>query len=170
MNDPLYEDLRLLFVSILEFQELRNTHRNNHAKMSYNLYLSLPPEIRDKEYLPAIPKHMIPRLRVPYPPLKRYMYESEAIKDLWQDNLELGKQPDPRLPRHPLCFLDPGELQFDLNCNQSAIFRDPANGEIIAMVIRNFLPFTHKSILNWVDGVVVQGAGLRRSIRVSTFQ
>lgn len=143
INNTLYENLRPLFVTILEFQELRNRHRNEHAKISYNLYLSLPPQIRDKEYLPAIPQYEVSKLQLPYPPLKHYIYESEPIKNLWQHYLEKGKQPDLRLPRYPLSFLDPGNLQFDLTCNKSAVFRDPANGEIVGMVIRNFLPSTY---------------------------
>jgi len=85
---------------------------------------------------------------------------------LWYHHLQTAKQPDPRLPRYPLCFLDSCNLQIDLDGSQSAIFQDPENGEIVGMVMRNFLPSSYESILHWVDSVVVQGADLRRSIRL----
>jgi hypothetical protein len=169
------EPYNTLFTSLLRaiqiLQNNKSQYRQKRALLSYNLYLSLPPDKRDNEFLSSLPTIALSKLSKPeiYPPPNHWIYESEEIRALWQDHLLYGRQPDSRLRRHPLLKLEENRLKLDLTGSQSAIIQDEATGEIVAMVYRNFMPGTYHSIIEWINQTIMASITRKRSARVSSY-
>ena len=74
-------------------------YRQRRALLSFNLYLSLPPDKRANELLSSLPAIALSKMSKPeiYPPSNDLIYASKQIRALWQDHLFHGKQPDSRL-------------------------------------------------------------------------
>jgi hypothetical protein len=54
-------------------------------------------EQKDK-YIAGIPVNVVEPLSKSYPPLGRWVYESDEIYDKWQEHLQCGKQHDSHIP------------------------------------------------------------------------
>jgi hypothetical protein len=129
--------------------------------------LQLSPRNRE-EYLQgifqSIPTYKVSALSKPYPPIGHWMYESDEIADLWRYHLEKGKQPDARIKRKPLMYLDPEKLVHDLKPDQSGLFFGE-DGDVDCYVLRNFCK--DNRVLVSVDNTIKENVGAKKSIRVS---
>ena len=127
-----------LLRAIQTLQNNKSHYRKKRPLLSYNLYLGLPPDKRDNEFLSSLPAIALPKLSKPeiYSPPNHWIYESEEIRALWQDHVLHGKQPDSRLRRDPLLKLEENQLQLDIAGSQSSLIQDEATGEIVANVFR----------------------------------
>jgi hypothetical protein len=120
--------------------------------------------IEEKQcYLSTIPRHDVEELAEPYPPLGHWMHESDRIRELWENHLMHGKQPDKRKKRLPMLRLDPSKLALNIQRNKSALVY--AGGKLRAVVLRDFCP--SKEACEWVDNTIEENAACRKSIRVS---
>jgi len=139
--------------------------------LSYNLYLSLPPDKRDNEFLSSLPAIALSKLSKPeiYSHPNHWIYESEEIRALWQKHLLHGKQPDSRLRRHLVLKLEENRLKLDIAGSQSAIIQDEATGEIVAMVYRNFMPGNYHSIIESINYTIMASIARKKSARVSSY-
>jgi hypothetical protein len=120
-------------------------------------------EAQRHEYLSQLPHIQVNQLTKPYPPQGYWIYESDAIRDQWEDHIKYGRQPDERKKRLPLMMLDEAELALDLGHDESALLFD--GEQLVGVIIRNFCPILNS--LNWVDGVAEDATKSRKSIRVS---
>ena len=170
-QEPYNTDFAPLLHSIQTLQNNKSQYRQKRALLSDNLYLSLPPDKRDNEFLSSLPAIALSKLSKPeiYPSPNHWIYESEEIRALWQDHLLHGRQPDPRLRRHPFLKLEENRLKLNIPGSQSTIIQDEATGEIVAMVYRNFMPGAYHSIIEWINQTIMASIARKRSARVSSY-
>ena len=170
--DPSEHDLDTslepLLAAVQTFRTNRLQHRKEHEFLTRHLHFTLSPANRDSGYLFQIRIIFISRLPTPYPPTNHYIYETEEIGQLWYHQTQIAPQPDPRRARSPMHSLQPSLLQYDLGPDESAIFVDQETQKVVAMVCRNAIGHEVQQIVEWVDSVVVQGAKLKQTARVSS--
>ena len=121
-------------------------------------------DARRDQYLSTIPTIIVDELPEAYPPIGRWMFESESIARKWRHHITKGRQPDARYPRLPMLKLDAQRLAHDVDASESRIFITKA-GNLVAAVLRDICP--DDEVLTWVDAVIVDTVRLRKSIRVS---
>jgi len=160
-----------LLRAIQTLQNNKSQYRQKRALLSYNIYLSLPPDKRDNKFLSSLPAIALSKLSKPeiYPPPNHWIYESEEIRALWQDHLLHGKQPDSRLRRHPFLILEENRLKLDITGSQSGIIQDEATGEIVAMLYRNFMPGNYYSIIECINHTIMASIARKGSARVCSY-
>lgn len=110
-----------------------------------------------------IPIYTVKRKVVPYPPLRHWVVESQAIWDLWSYKICKARQPDTRINRKAMHMLDPAKLDHDLTGDKSAIYEDE-DGKLVAMAISQFCK--EEKVLHWVNEIVLLNVALARNIRV----
>jgi hypothetical protein len=115
-----------------------------------------------QEYLSTIPRHDVKQPAEPYPPLGHWMYESDHIRDLWEDHIMHGPQPDKRKKRLPMLRFDPSKLSLDIPWHESGLIY--VGGTLRAVVLRDFCP--SKEACEWVDNTIGETTACRSSIRV----
>jgi hypothetical protein len=136
-----------------------------HKEVKQKLWLSPKGNNpRLQNFLAGIPTYQVDVLDKPYPPLGYWIYESDAIKNIWEDFLRFGRQPDPRLSRKPPMMLDVSKLEHDVEANESAIFKD--GDDIVLIVMRDFCKDAR--VVQWIDNVIKEYVGYTKSVRVST--
>jgi len=170
-QEPYNNSFTPLLRAIQAFQDNKTQYKQKRNLLAYNLYLSLPPKVRDEQFLSesSIPFFTLSKLSKTetYPPPNHWIYESQEIRALWEQHLLYGKQADSRLKRNPLLALEKGRLKLDIGGSQSAIIHDEATGEIVGMVYRNFMPGQYYSILEWINRTILTSIGRKKSARVS---
>lgn len=119
--------------------------------------------MRRDQFLSTIPIFTVKPLDAPYPPLGHWVYESESIRAKWAYHITKGPQPDKRKKRLPMMALDPALLAFDVDATESRIFTTES-GELAGIVLRDFC--LDEAALAWLDQVVLEAVGVRKSIRV----
>jgi hypothetical protein len=141
-------------------------HRNNKLDLIHRIGLNWSPATRDS-FLMGVETVSLPKLTTPYPPIKRWICESDTIDDKWRSYLQYDPraQPDKRQPRKPIFRLDPSHLSLDIGPDQSTIIYDLNTGDLIMLILRNFS--AEPNLLLHIEGVIKQAVEWRRSIRVS---
>ena len=91
--------------------------------------------------------------------------ESKEIHQLWYGYIYHGKQPDPRLKRHPFHALTPENLQLSIGPETSIIVKDKETSETILVVMRKACK-DEGAVLS-VDATVIDATKQKKSIRVS---
>lgn len=99
-----------------------------------------------------------------YPPLKHWMYETNAIKKKWKQHLTSGRRPDTRKPYLPMIKVNTNLIDHDVLPNESRRFRD-RNGTLVCGVYRKFCP--NEDVLPVVDSIVQENVSNRKNVRVS---
>ena len=102
-----------------------------------------------------------------YPPSGHDIYELAAIRQLWEQYCAAINFPDARGSWKPYHRLDPACLQHTVEEDVSTIIRDTKTNEIICVVIRNFSN-GNNNLLDWINSIIKENNGARRSIRVSS--
>lgn len=151
--------------AVERFSDIKNRRKRLKRGLIYHLGLNLNPNEREN-FLLSIETIEVQKLATHYPPKNHWVYESKLIHGLWFARTQLEKQPDKRLKRHPMHLLDTDKLQIDVPGGKSAIFIDAASGEIVAVVIRNWVPL-YNGLVQWVDEIVVDDCKRKKSARVS---
>ena len=102
-----------------------------------------------------------------YPPRGHDIYETAEIWKIWKEHRAATLYPDRRGGKtwKPLLELDPEKLQYTVKAGESVIIRDKKKGDIVGMVIRNFSN-GNESLLDWINGIILENTGLRRNVRV----
>jgi hypothetical protein len=110
------------------------------------------------------------KLKEAYPPSGHDIYETATAQQIWKEYQETAPYPDPRGGKtwKPFHKLNPQKLQHIVKENESIIIRDIATNEIICVVIRNFTN-NNRRLLDWINGVIMENNGVRRSVRVGCF-
>lgn len=117
-----------------------------------------------KKLRALISSHIVKQKIDPYPPPKHWIVENQAIWDLWNYHISEAKQSDPRITRKAMHLIDETKLDYDLGCDESAMFFDES-GELVAMVISDFCK--SEEILHWANEIVQWNVDLKKNIRVS---
>lgn len=99
-----------------------------------------------------------------YPPLKHWMYETDAIKGKWKRHLTSGRRPDTRKPYLPMIKVNPSLIDHDVPPTESRRFRD-TNGAFVCGVWRDFCP--NEEVLPAVDTIIQEAVSSRKNVRVS---
>lgn len=129
--------------SIQEMLSVFRTYTNKSSRegktrhnLSHRIGFAFPTVSRNLKVI-----HLTKRLSI-YPPLKHIVYE--------------GTRPNPYPKGEPTCGytslyckLDPNQLSYDLSPDESAIFYDPNEKKIIAVVIRDLAQSSFKFIKKW---------------------
>jgi hypothetical protein len=150
--------------AIRERDLLRKQRKDTHNRLVRELWLK-PDGARRDTFLASLPHHSVRELPRGYPPRNYFACESPDIRRLWERYLKNRRLPDKRLKRRTLRMVDLGRLKYDVKPDESGIFYD---GEGIAFfVLRNFCK--DPEVLEWVDGVVKECVGVKRSVRVSIY-
>jgi hypothetical protein len=141
------------------------THRHKKVDFINRIGLNWSPIKRDM-FFTTIKSFFLPKLETPYPVVKHWICESDAIDSKWRDYLQndLRAQPDRRRPRLPIFRMDPTKLQLDIKSDESALVYDHSTGNLILLVLRQF--GNDPNLLSHIDGVIKQSVDYRRSIRV----
>ena len=147
--------------ALFQFREHRKEKRAFKNRLITDLSLRLTTEQCNAK-LASIPVYYVDRLATPYPPLNTWVYEVDAIGEQWRHQLEHGKQVDTRQRRKPLVKLDFSKLQHNVDATSDAIFRDNKTGEIIGLVIRNFIG--REDILQWAGKIIDDSIGMKKSV------
>ncbi|KAF8230741.1 hypothetical protein L208DRAFT_1280486 [Tricholoma matsutake] len=119
--------------------------------------------IRRDQFLSTIPRMVVEPIAPAYPPLGHWVFESEVIRIKWENHITQGPQPDKQKKRLPMMALDPALLAFDVDASESCIFVTK-QGELVAIVLWDFC--TSEEALMWLDAVVLETVGVRKSIRL----
>jgi len=101
-----------------------------------------------------------------YPPLKTWVYETEAIRNRWKRRLTSGPRADIRNPYLPMMKVDLSRLDHDIPIDDSRILCD-SSGEEVCYVFRDFCP--NKNVLTAVNDTIEEAVDVRRNCRVSSF-
>lgn len=166
-NNPQHHGPLLpVYKAIEDYQEQKGRLDKLKKDFSYDICFSNNPTVR-QNFLNTIQSCDVALLDKPYPPPKQWIYENQTIYNLWPTKLQVEKQPDDRLARLPMHLLDPNQLQLDISEEKNMIFHDAKTGEIIGLVVRNWMPQTWRQTVEWVDGIVVDGCEKKKSIWVS---
>jgi hypothetical protein len=99
-----------------------------------------------------------------YPPLKHWIYETDAIKGKWKRHLTSGRRPDTRKPYLPMIKVNPSLIDHDVPPTESRRFRD-VNGNFVCGVWRDFCP--NEEVLPAVDTIIQEAVSNRKNVRVS---
>lgn len=91
------------------------------------------------------------------------MYESDEIGERWSDYLTHAPLADKRKKRHPMMKLDEAKLKYDVKPNESVMFMN--GSRIVLLTLRNFCG--DPRVVQWVDEVIKECVGVKRSVRVS---
>ena len=139
-----------------------------HRRSHFSLSVGLTPAARGQK-LAGISTILLKRCQQFYPPRAHDIYEAPATRKIWEDYRASTPYPDPRGGRtwKPLLELDPNRLQHVVKENQSTIIKDISSHEIIGIVIRNFSN-NNKKLLSWINEVIAENTGSRRSVRVGS--
>jgi hypothetical protein len=105
----------------------------------------------------------VTKLKESYPPLGHWVYESDRIGDRWHDHIMYGPLHDKRQKRCPLMKLDASMLVHDVGPNDSVILMD--GSQLVGLTFRNFCG--DPRVVHWVDEVIRECVGAKKSIRVS---
>lgn len=140
-------------------------HRRDHFGLSVGLF----PQARGRK-LANIPTVELSKLKKEYPPSGHDIYETAAAQQIWEEYQEATPYPDRRGGKtwKPFHQLDPEKLQYTVQADESVIIRDFATNEIIGVVIRNFSN-GNRRLLEWINGIIMENNGIRRSVRVGPF-
>ncbi len=118
---------------------------------------------------------VLKRLRQPYPPGKRYIADSEAIRDHWENFMKENPIAEPRQDdgikngyrRYPIHLLDRSKLKYEVKDGEAVIFRDADNGEVVGFVSTYVFP--DEEVLKVLNGTLTTHLNLTlRSVRVGT--
>ncbi|KIL54343.1 hypothetical protein M378DRAFT_92754 [Amanita muscaria Koide BX008] len=112
--------------------------------------------------LATIPILKVARLSKPYPPLHKWVCDTQEIYKLWEWWITEGPLPDNRPKRKPLLQLDWRKIRT-IPCNESARLID-GDGSLVGLVIRDFCK--EISVLNWINGLIERAVGLKKSCRI----
>lgn len=120
-------------------------------------------------FLASVPRILVKRLEVAYPPAKIWMAETSEIVHLWQDEIRTRKLKDNRLKGRATLrdveVLDTTRLQHVVREDQDCILVDSETGELVGNVFRNFSK--DPEVLQWLDDRVKFNIRHRRGARVS---
>lgn len=137
-------------------------HRRNH----FTSAVGLAPKTKGNR-LVGVDTFKVSSLKKEYPPKGHDIYETDAIRAIWEKHRKTTKYPDKRGTWKPYHKLNPDHLQHTVTADKSAIFRDSKDGQITGVVIRNFS--RRDKLLEWVNKVVIENANARKSVRVGMF-
>lgn len=115
----------------------------------------------------AVEKISMARRAVAYPPLGKWVCETDSIRKLWHYHLRYDPQADKHLPRHEPVVIAESKLDRVIEENQSCIIRDSITNEIVLIVLRDII--SDMDVLDWLDDIVGEATSTRRNIRVSRF-
>ncbi|KAI9884556.1 MAG: hypothetical protein M1823_003651 [Watsoniomyces obsoletus] len=123
-----------------------------HKRLVTDLNLRQSIKVRN-DRLNRIPVVHVTRRSTPYPPMHAAVYENDKIGTQWRDHIKIEPQPDPSRPgqANPL-LLKVDQLQYNLGPSDSAIFKDIDTGDVIGIVIRNFIP--HVGVQTWAEEII----------------
>ncbi|KAI9886194.1 MAG: erg10, acetyl-CoA C-acetyltransferase [Watsoniomyces obsoletus] len=111
-----------------------------------------------------IPVVWVTKSTDPYPPIGSAVCENQKIHDQWKDHLESGPQPDDaRRPRALPLLLDFNKLQYNAGPTEDVIFRDKETGEIVGLVMRNFIP--HEMVRSWAADIIREAMASKKGVR-----
>jgi hypothetical protein len=150
--------------AIAERDLLRKQRKDAHSRLVRELWLK-PNNARLDTFLASLPRHSVRELPRGYPPRNYFACESPDIRKLWERYLKNRRLPDKRLKRKTLRMVDLGRLEYDVKTWESGIFYD--GEEIVVLVLRDFCK--ERGVLEWVDGIVKECVGLKKSVRVSIY-
>ena len=139
-------------------------HRRNHFALS----VGLVPKAKGLK-LANVPTIQLAKKKVAYPPRGHDIYETPEARQTWEDFQAKTPYPDRRGGKtwKPLHELNPENLQHTVKADESVIIRDHSSGELIGVVIRNFSN-NNQHLLDWINGIIAENTGARRSVRVSS--
>lgn len=117
----------------------------------------------------GVPTIWLAEQKKAYPTDGYDIYETDVVRGIWEQYRAATPYPDPRGDRtwSPLLKLDPNRLQHTVNKNESVLIRDKRTGELIGLILRNFTG-NNQRLLEWVNGIIAENTGIRRSVRVSS--
>jgi hypothetical protein len=159
----------LMFRDVEDALKQRKTYFTiqRHRKTDFirGIGLDWSPRTRDA-FLGAIRTISLAKLDTPFPIVKHWICETDAVDHKWQDYLhnDPRAQPDRRRPRLPIFRLDPAQLQLDINADENALVYDQSTGELLLVVIRNFCQ--NPDLLAHIDRIIKQSVECRKSMRV----
>ena len=138
-----------------------------HRREHFGFSVGLVPKAKGSK-LVGVPTIYLTQQKEPYPPNGHNIYESAAVREIWENHYATAHHPDPRGGRtwKPLLELDSGKLQYVVGVGESVIIRDEKTEEIIGMVIRNFSN-QNLLLLDWINGIIKENTGLHRNVRAS---
>ena len=150
-------------------KRLSGSRENRHQKKIFIINTGFTERGRNKQAvrLKGIERLDVKALTDAYPPMGHWVCETASIERKWQKHLQTGRQPDARLPRLPLHFLQKSRLTHDIGPLDSASIYDADTGELEAIVVREFCP--NPKVLEPVNNIIEEAVIERKSIRVSSF-
>lgn len=112
----------------------------------------------------AVEKVEMEKRPVAYPPLGKWVCDTDSIRKLWHYHLRFDPKADNRLPRHEPIVINERKLDRIIAEDQSCIVRDSTTKEIVLIVLRDII--SDMDVLEWLDDIVGEATGTRRNIRV----
>ncbi len=118
---------------------------------------------------PFVEKKFASKLRTSFPPLGKWICDSDDIRKLWEYHLAYDPQSDNRLPRHSPIVIADKDMKLVVKEDESVIVRDPgANNEIVLVVLRCVV--SDPDAMTWLDGIIEEATSTRRCCRVRQFR
>lgn len=151
------------------FDEKHKLHKRfQHRRSHFAFTVGLVPKTKGIK-LANIPTIHLSKLKKAYPPHGHDIYETEETQNIWRNYQAKTLYPDRRGGRtwKPLLKLDSSKLQYTVGEHESAIIQDAKTDDVIGIVIRDFSN-NNPRLLNWINGIIEENTGERRSVRVSS--
>ena len=154
----------MICMTFKQKDKLHNMYR--HRCSHFALSVGMVPKAKGLK-LAAIPTIHLAKTKTAYPPRGHDIYETAGARQIWEDFQARTLYPDRRGGKtwKPLHELDPNRLQHTVGVEESVIIRDTRTDEIIGVVIRDFSN-NNQQLLDWINGIIEEGTGSRRSVRV----
>ena len=159
------EDVPFNVLSAFEKTE-RKQKAFKHRRSNFARSVGLAPAVKGDK-LKGIPTIYLRRRSKAYPPYAHDIYETAETREIWEGYRARMLYPDRRgdMTWKPFHQLDPNCLQLIVEEDKSAIIRDNKSRELIGVVIRNFSNYNRR-LLDWINEVIDENTGSRRSVRV----
>ncbi|KAH9837878.1 uncharacterized protein C8Q71DRAFT_706307 [Rhodofomes roseus] len=161
----LKDDVPLIVVATMKKRKAGQQHyRKVHRRLVEDLGLRrMDNDVRMANLRAIAYEICLPRLCIPYPDHRHWVYETPEVEALWRPHIEAGPLPDKRMKRLPMLAEDISQLAHIVPKDKSAIIYDSATGQIAVAVIRNFCG--DQQVVDWAGDVVGLNASLRRNVR-----
>lgn len=115
-----------------------------------------------------MPKVLVERLKVPYPPANLWMAETKEIADLWREEIRSRKLADNRVKSREnlrdIGIVDKDKVQLIVEEDQTRLYVDPHTDELIGITFRDFT--SDSKVLQWLDDRAKSSIRWRRGARV----